>query len=507
MANTLRIPRAHLALAICLPLAIILGYFLSDPLEPNSLMLVGFVFGGLSIPLLMKWHHPFLIFCWNSALALSFLPGQPDMWTVVAGIGLFFGILNRSVDASKRFLDVPQIRTPLLLLGLVVMVTAYLNGGIGMAALGSDQLGGKRYFYICVAIMGFFALTSQRIPASRANFYVSMFFLSMITGIIPNLAFYAGSKLDFIYYFFSAAYSGEQVNAAVSGGTARIFGLTMVATGLLSYLLARFGIRGIFQPGRIWRMLFLIGAFTACLASGFRSLLILLGLIFIIQFFLEKLHKTNLLWMLVGVTLVGGVIAISQAQRLPFFVQRTLSFLPIDITPEAKLSGTTTLEWRFQMWEALLPEVPPHLLKGKGYAIDRSALYFSGDASRQVNGGFEWAVVSGDYHNGPLSLIIPFGIWGVLAFGWFIWSCLRFLYAKHRNGDPRLQQANTLLFSFFLARLILWTFFVGSFYGDLYIFTGVIGLSISLNGVAAEAPESVVAEDEVADTGYRDDYA
>jgi len=497
-------------MALCLPLAVILGYFLSDPLEPSSVTLVGFVLAALSVPLLMKWHHPLLIFSWNAALAPGFLPGQPYLWTLLACIALFFGILNRAVDSNNRFLDVPSIRNSLLFLCLVVILTAHFTGGMGMGAIGSSQLGGKRYFYIFMAVIGFFALTSQRIPAHRAKLYTSLFFLTTITGLIPNIAFFLGVNMNLVYLFFTPDSSGEQVNAAISGGAARIFGLTMLATGLLCHLLARYGIRGIFQPGKFVRMAFLGVALAACVMAGFRSLLILLGMVFAIQFFLEGLHRSRLLWVLLGLLLIGGGIVISQSQKMPFYIQRTLSFLPVEVSPEARESGTTTMDWRLQMWQALLPEVPKHLLKGKGYGIDRGALFFSGDASRQENGGFEWAVISGDYHNGPLSLIIPFGIWGVIAFGWFVYASLRYLVHQHRHGDPNLKNINTLLLSYFLARLLLWTFFVGGFFGDLYIFTGTVGLSISLNGlVPVTAPEPVpeLLEEEVVHRDYRDDYA
>ena len=162
------------------------------------------------------------------------------------------------------------------------------------------------------------------------------------------------------------------------------------------------------------------------------------------------------------------------------------------------------------MWQVLLPEVPKYLLKGKGYGIDPSAMYFSTDPSHQREGGFEWAIVAGDYHSGPLSLIIPFGIWGGIAFIWFVVASLRYLYRQHKSGDPALQQINTLLLTYFLARLILFLFIAGGFHGDFCIFTGLIGLSVSLNGsepVKAPASATKDLEEELEHPDYRDDYA
>ena len=41
---------------------------------------------------------------------------------------------------------------------------------------------------------------------------------------------------------------------------------------------------------------------------------------------------------------------------------------------------------------------------------------------------WEGAAMAGDYHNGPLSVLIPFGIWGLAAFVWLLVAGARFLY-------------------------------------------------------------------------------
>ena len=73
------------------------------------------------------------------------------------------------------------------------------------------------------------------------------------------------------------------------------------------------------------------------------------------------------------------------------------------------------------MWKALLPQVPPHLLLGKGYAISMEDFEMMGRdvAFRSVDASQQGLALAGDYHNGPLSVVIPFGIWGVIAFLWF----------------------------------------------------------------------------------------
>ena len=46
MANTINIPKTHLILGLCLPLAVLLGYFVAQPLDSVS---IGVVFMVLAL--------------------------------------------------------------------------------------------------------------------------------------------------------------------------------------------------------------------------------------------------------------------------------------------------------------------------------------------------------------------------------------------------------------------------------------------------------------------------
>src|SRR5271157_1947043 len=109
MSDTVNIPRACIVLGICAPLAVLLGYLLAAPLDPSCLMVVLLVLFVLSVPLLMRWHHPLLVLSWNMALCPFFVPGRPFVWLIMAGASMFFAVLNRSVNAQKQFLLVPSL--------------------------------------------------------------------------------------------------------------------------------------------------------------------------------------------------------------------------------------------------------------------------------------------------------------------------------------------------------------------------------------------------------------
>ena len=53
MANAINIPKSHLILGLSLPLAVLLGYFVAEPMELGSLAVVVLVLVVLAIPLLL----------------------------------------------------------------------------------------------------------------------------------------------------------------------------------------------------------------------------------------------------------------------------------------------------------------------------------------------------------------------------------------------------------------------------------------------------------------------
>jgi hypothetical protein len=151
------------------------------------------------------------------------------------------------------------------------------------------------------------------------------------------------------------------------------------------------------------------------------------------------------------------------------------------------------------MWKTLLPEVPRYLWLGKGYALDavEMALMHEG-RQRGFYNDIDGAIITGSYHNGPLTIIIPFGIWGAIGFGWFALAGFWVLYRNYRYGHEELRGVNTFLLAFYTMKMIFFVVFCGQIALDFFIFTGTLGLSVSLNrGVrAAAALPAVIPVDE-----------
>jgi hypothetical protein len=105
----------------------------------------------------------------------------------------------------------------------------------------------------------------------------------------------------------------------------------------------------------------------------------------------------------------------------------------------------------------------------------------------------ESSMVAGDYHNGPLSTIIPLGLWGMIGLIWLLGAGTKVLYRNYRYGDPALRLINTLFLTLFITQSIVFFTMFGAFNSQLYLFTGLLGLSVSLNG-GVRKPAPVVAK-------------
>ena len=258
-------------------------------------------------------------------------------------------------------------------------------------------------------------------------------------------------------------------------------GLWPFGAGILGYLLARHGIRGVLDWTRPWRLLLALLALFAGLQSGFRSFALLSGFTYAILFCVEGLHRTRIALVLLGVALLGGAIVLPHAEKLPLTVQRSLTFLPGKFDWAAKASAEATWEWRVGMWKDLLPTVPRCLFRGKGWAFNARDFYRTvetGEAGNPLAG----VILTQNFHNGPLSILIPFGIYGAIAFVWFLVAGLRVLHRNWKFGDPALKNVNALLLAAFAGRAVFFFFCFGSLHSDMAIFTGLLGLSVALNG-------------------------
>jgi hypothetical protein len=484
--------RALVVYAVCLPLAIFLGYLLATPEDMSNEAVIAGVVVLLTLPLVLRWHHPMLVLSWNMIAIAFFLPGRPPLFFPLCATSLLLAILQYAVYKREQFIFVPSIAWPLFALAAVVMVTAHFTGGIGIKALGGASYGGKKYVYLLAAMAGFFALSARVLPLQHARLYVKLFFLSPMAVLIGLLANFVSPGLYFIFLVFPPDFASYLGGGGAPGGGGsdvaieRLGGEGACACSMIFCLLALYGVTGIFDFRRPWRSILFFFCAAVTLMGGFRSLVLLSMMVFGIQFYLEGLHRSRLLPVLVLVAMIVSALVLPFVGHLPAAAQRSLSFVPgLDIDPLVKQDAEGSTDWRLGMWKRVLPQVPNHLLLGAGYGIDPAALDAANFAIDNKSPGvdpFEGTMLSGDYHSGPLSLILPFGIWGVLTFCWFLYAGAKVLYQNYAYGDPRLRTINAFFLAYFVARILFYFGVFGSLYSDMCYFTGILGLSVCING-------------------------
>ena len=174
MSNALALIRSLIIYSLCLPLAIFLGYVLAMPMDTTSFTIVILVLFLPIVPILLRWHHLLLFACWNTSAILFFLPGRPNLWIAMTAVSFLLSILQHILNRKIRFLSVPSLTRPLVFLMLVIVVTANLTGGFGLRSMGAESIGGKRYFYLLAAIMGYFGMVCYRVPEGRAASYTAL---------------------------------------------------------------------------------------------------------------------------------------------------------------------------------------------------------------------------------------------------------------------------------------------------------------------------------------------
>src|ERR1035438_347902 len=142
MSGSTAIIRALITYGIVLPVAILLGYLLVNlpEMETSSVILVALVLSILCLPLFLKWQHQLLYLSWNTSALVFFLPGQPELWLFMALASFVIVMIQRALSPESLMNPVWFVLCPALFILMVVVATAYLNGGIHLGSLGSGLL-------------------------------------------------------------------------------------------------------------------------------------------------------------------------------------------------------------------------------------------------------------------------------------------------------------------------------------------------------------------------------
>lgn len=494
--------RSLITFAIIIPLAVLMGYLLTNPLNYSTLFFVGLIVAMVLSPIFIKWHYPIMVFGLAFPAQLFFLKGNPPFWQVIVIISLGIAIVERATSSERRFLKAPPMTWAMLFTAAMVFITMKLTGGFGLHTVGGGTGGGRKYITLYLGIATFFALISRGIPPEKRRLYIGLFFLSGIFVFISDLYFILPGPLKYINLIFTPSVYMWRTEEAGSG-TLRLAGLMGAANAIMLFMLARYGLRELLSGSRPGRAVLFILMFCLSLLGGFRSALIGNTLILFFCFFFDGLHRTKWLPIAAVGLLLLSVIVVPFARDLPESIQRCLAIFPpeiVKVDPGVRMDAEGSKEWRLKIWSAILPQVPDYLLLGKGYALTSEDYESIGEdnpfaRTAQADASQESLAISNDFHSGPLSTVICFGLWGCISILAIMGAGFYVLYRNLKYGDPALRPVNMLLLAMHLQHTISFFAIFGAYQDDVGTFAKVVGFSVALNwGICKPAVKRVVVQ-------------
>ncbi len=412
----MHIPAKVIALALIILTVVIalIGYIQRSPVIHIALVAFPFLFLMMNNP--SAW---FVAIMGLERSGLVF-PGLPQglQFVHVMMAGFVALIIARNIiikpKTGKMVLSEYFVYAFLIIIG----ITIYFRG-FGLRALGGESWGGMGYVQLFIAA-GFY-LTAKYIQLTPRQIKLSivlMLLLSFVPAISQIVFVASGGRIYQQYMFVHAYVVGllSSLEAAETGrGVVRYQLLSGVAINLLLVGLVLIPFRGAY---RLLAILFVIAAFVSSALSGFRgNIMLVIGMMALFIFFISEGKRVRRLVQMGGVAMAAFVVLFFVADRLPMSAQRSITWVPfIETAPSARMDAEGTSQWRLDVWRLAWQDVPRYLWIGKGYALNPAEL-MSHSVRRD---GVQMAVATQDYHNGPLSLLLVFGIPGLIVGSGFL---------------------------------------------------------------------------------------
>ncbi len=429
--NIQRIPEYLLRWAVTVG-GIALALYLSKSVGDGKIGLVaGALFGivGIILVLVVRekiWVLVPIFWALYARMPVFSLPFNPreliTLYVVLAFCTLIaFKVLRR--PAAFSFIDV------LFLVNCVWLLIALIRNPVGLEATESVRVGGRPYFEAFIGGIALWILGRSEGPLKliRALPFLVVGALGIV--FVANGILYFRPELT---PYFTHIYSGFDTSAFTKLGNIDVgsagdrYEIFRDIGKYMSVLLCAYS----YPPhlllplrGRFYAM---VGTGVCLLLSGFRSFLMYAGGMFALGTYFRR-GVAKAAWFAVIAMFVVYIFLLGHGTvyRLPYAAQRALSFLPEALIPNkldplAVQSGTSSTNWRVEMWILALTTnryIDNHLL-GDGFGFTKlqynaiSAIQSERRALSDTETQETMATV-GDFHSGPVSSIRVVGYIGL----------------------------------------------------------------------------------------------
>lgn len=325
----------------------------------------------------------------------------------------------------------------------LVLLLIFVRGA-GLRILGSVTWGGTVYIALLLSGLMYYMTSGFVLSQKFIRWIIWGGFFATIIGTVVG-------------YNSGWAFSENTHNVIDQG---RLSFLTPLFTGLFPIALIA-NIKNL----KIWNIILLVISFGIIALTGFRSYTIAgLGVLLLYGFF-KMPSKGLFLSSVLGSGFIVWALLYIVSPYLPIGIQRSISFLPAMRVPdEVLMNGATSVAWRVEIWNYCLEYAKEFLLIGRGVTYNVADI-IANTTSRDIYGGttwFRWHTHA--YHSGPLTLLVDFGIPGLVIHLLFAYHAIK----RFWNYSKKLALIKTIEARFAL-------FFCVSFIWDIFHFYFIFG--------------------------------
>ena len=246
---------------------------------------------------------------------------------------------------------------PMLIYGGWVILIALINGG-GLAILGAEAVGGRRYLTVIIAVVGMMMLSQMSIRDKEAKKVCYLLFsASALTGVYTAISTFIGYR-------------------AVGGATSFYSwqqGLSLISLGGVFLMFARFSPSNIIKSP--WKVAAYILLLAICMFSGKRMAFAGCCVIPIIAcFWHREVIVAMAVIMLGSLSIMGAVIVQNYVTPIPLQFQRVIAFIPADWSREVEDSTNDIFRETLNRWAIINIKENPVIGEGVSLTADDFSL-------------------------------------------------------------------------------------------------------------------------------------
>jgi len=304
---------------------------------------------------------------------------------------------------------------------LFLLCLAYIRNPVGVMALGADNVGGRPYAIVIIGVSAGWVLSSTKtdyIQVSRA-------FKWGVLGYFATLGVQLAAKVSGAIASITGPLLG--IGGSGGGGYGGQVDTSKATRSGIAASWGDFGCRFICSCMHPLKAIYnlrwspvLFSILIAAAMSGFRSMIAIVGVTFLLGIYYWGKTKAVMLAGIIGILCYVGINIVNMIYPLPPNIQRSLSFLPGTWKERYVVDSESSTDWRVLMWEEALytDRYIRNKFIGDGLGIQRS------DFSRMQEISLsrvqtdemtqERAMLAGDFHSGPVTTIKVIGYLGLV---------------------------------------------------------------------------------------------